>query len=1135
MISCPTCGHENPSDNKFCGACGAILAAPELPTAEERKVVTVLFCDLVGFTAASEQADPEDVRQMLSGYFAMARRHIEGYGGTVEKFIGDAIVGVFGAPITHEDDPERAIHAALRIVEDAEQMQFINDAPLQLRIGINTGEVLVRLSAGPLTAEGAVTGDAINTASRLQAIAPPMGVAVGLLTYESTSLTFNFTEREPALLKGKSSPVRVFVATSPRARLGDDARRRYDTPFVGRQVDLALLKGFYAKGVDEESVQVVTVVGEPGLGKSRIVSELARHLDDQPDLINWRQGRCVPYGEGVTFWALSEIVKSHAGILDSDPHDLASSKLERVLPEGPERQWFHQRLLPLLGIEASSGATRSELFTAWRRFIESIAEADPTVVVFEDLHFADQAMLDFVEHLIEHAGGVPLLVVATTRPELFEEHPEFAPALRKNATINLSPLSEPETGRLVAALLGASAELPSELEQTVIERAGGNPLYAEEFVRLLKDRDLLIEDGSVWHLVEGADLPISESVHAIISARLDGLGVEAKGVLTDAAVIGMAFWADAVAAMGERGVPSTIETLHELSRRELVRAVRHPSIDGEVEYAFTHLLVREVAYSQLPRAARATRHVAAAHWIESKAAHRLEDVADVLAHHYSTALNLATASGDLEFAKDLQAPTLRFLTLSGDRALGLDTSTALMAFERALALTPPGHPDRPSVLYRYAVALANIGRYAESVAPLEEAIEANKQASNIPAAANAMTQLSIAMSRLGDPRWATLTAEGVEILTPLPPGPQLVDSLANLALDQALQGKPAEGVEHAEQALALAEELGLPQPLRALGYRGVARSLLGDVGGTDDLREAIDLAAAAGSGEEVARLQNNLGMALWTLEGPELALEVLRQGIDLARPRGLTGWVVTMSASTLDLLVDLGRLDEAAALAADMLENLKDSGDVFDLVGVRTALVRIMAFRGDAERVASQLEWLESTARGQGSAEDIVMGLGSAALARQALNQTDATIQLLSDIEASPGVRGSQYYPPLLPSFVRAAVTLGRLDLGQRLASGVDPRYTYTQHALAAADATLTEARGEWAAAVQSHDAAAKRWETFGVVPEHAFSLLGEGRSLHLSGNAAEAQRVLTQSRSIFEGLGATPALAIIDDLLATH
>ena len=397
MAACPACGHENRDGAKFCEECAASLAGSARQLGEERKVVTCLFCDLVGFTATSESADPEDVDRMLTAYAEMARSWIEGHGGVVEKFIGDAVVGIFGVPAAHEDDPERAVRAGLRIVEGAEELRSLGGEPLRLRAGVNTGEALVRLGASAGLGERLLSGDAINTASRIQSIAPENGVAVGLATYEATAQVFDYEELEPASLKGKSEPVRVFHAKAARARFGTDLTRTHDSPFIGREIDLALLKGIFDKTVAANSVQLVTVVGEPGLGKSRLVAELFAYTDARPELITWRQGRCLPYGEGITFWALGEILKAHTGILDSDPPAVAQEKLEAVLPEGDEREWFRQRLLPLLGIEATSSAEREELFTAWRRFLEQVADADPTVLVFEDLHWADEAMLAFLE------------------------------------------------------------------------------------------------------------------------------------------------------------------------------------------------------------------------------------------------------------------------------------------------------------------------------------------------------------------------------------------------------------------------------------------------------------------------------------------------------------------------------------------------------------------------------------------------------------------------------------------------------------------------------------------------------------------------------------------------------------------
>ncbi len=522
MLTCSNCGHDNPDEAKFCMECASSLVAASVrPIAEERKVVTALFCDLVGFTASSESADPEDVDKMLAMYFEMARAQIESHGGVVEKFIGDAVVGVFGVPAAHEDDPERAVRAGLRICEDAEELTSVGGDPLKLRVGINTGEALVRLGVSAASGEGFLSGDSINTASRIQSVAPEMGVAVGLGTYEATSIVFDYEELEPATLKGKSEPVRIFHAKSARARFGTDLTRTHDTPFIGREIDLSILKGIFDKTLAASSPQLVTVVGEPGLGKSRIVAELGDYVDAKPELITWRQGRCLPYGEGITFWALGEILKAHAGILESDTSQVAQVKLEAVLPEGDERPWFRQRLLPLLGIEATSTAEREELFTAWRRFLEHIAELDPTVLVFEDLHWADDAMLAFLEHLADRAEAVPLLVVGTARPELFERHPDYA-KLRNATPINLVPLTEEETARLVSALLETTV-IPAELQQPILDRAGGNPLYAEEFVRLLKDKDLLIRKGPGWELRDGAGVPFPDSVHALIAARLDTL------------------------------------------------------------------------------------------------------------------------------------------------------------------------------------------------------------------------------------------------------------------------------------------------------------------------------------------------------------------------------------------------------------------------------------------------------------------------------------------------------------------------------------------------------------------------------------------------------------------------------------
>jgi class 3 adenylate cyclase len=596
MAACPACGFEYEGNFKFCPECTAPLAAAATPVTE-RKVVTSLFCDLVGFTAASEAADPEDVDRVLAEYFRLARAQIEGHGGVVEKFIGDAVVGVFGVPAAREDDPERAVRAGLRICEGAVDLRGLRRGHLELRVGVNTGTALVRLGVNPASGQGFVTGDAVNTAARLQSAAPVGGVAVGLATWQATSKVFDYDELEPARLKGKAEPVRVFQPVAPRARMGVDLTRTHDSPFVGRTAELETLTEAFDRAVANRTVEFVTVVGEPGLGKSRLVGELYDHVDHSQGLYRWRQGRCLPYGDGIAFWALGEIVKTHAGILESDPPELARDKLEQVLPEGEERPWFRERLLPLLGIETASSAGRDESFTAWRGFLEQVAADRPTVLVFEDLHWAGEGMLAFLDHLAENLIGVPVLVVSTSRPELYDRYPE-----RSEPTVWLAPLSETESGQLVAGLLEATM-LPAELQQAIRDRAGGNPLFTQEFVALLRDRGLIVQKGSSWELRSDVDVPLPDSVHAVIAARLDTLEPGAKALLGDAAVIGKVFWADAVAEMSGR--ESVVATLGELVRRELVAPARRSSMAGEVEYAFGHALVRDVAYEQLPRSVRA--------------------------------------------------------------------------------------------------------------------------------------------------------------------------------------------------------------------------------------------------------------------------------------------------------------------------------------------------------------------------------------------------------------------------------------------------------------------------------------------------------------------------------------------------
>jgi class 3 adenylate cyclase len=1122
VVTCPSCGRENPEGFAFCGFCSEpLVEQPVAPVQEERKVVSVLFCDLVGFTAASERQDPEDVRARIRPYHARLRSEIESYGGTVEKFVGDAVMAVFGAPVAHEDDAERAVRAGLAILEAIGELNEGDpELELQVRVGINSGEAVVALGARPEQGEGIVTGDVVNTAARIQGAAPVGGVAVGEQTHRATERVFEYEPLEPVPAKGKAEPVALWRARAARSRFGTDITRRYTTPLVGRELEKPLLIGTFERAAQQRSVQLVTIVGEPGVGKSRLVAELFAYLKTKPELTRWRQGRCLPYGEGITFWALGEIVKAEAGILESDSAEVASAKLEAaVSPENPERQWLLQRLGPLVGLEAASSAERQELFTAWRRYLEGLAAARPSVLVFEDLHWADEALLAFLEHLAEWSEGVPLLILCTARPELYERRPGWASGQRNSHTINLPPLSDGETAELVSHLITATVLSP-ELEHAVLERAGGNPLYAEEFVRLLADRDL----GA-----DGTELP--DSLQALIAARLDTLSPERKSLLQDAAVLGKVFWVGALAEIGGRDQAELELALHELARKELVRPARVSSMEGESEYSFWHLLVRDVAYGQIPRAERARRHRAAAAWIERKAGERVEDLAEVLAHHYLQALELAEAAGDTEQAGELALPARRFLALAGERALGLDTAQAESRLARALELCPADDPERPELLLRWADAVHQAGRPREAAAAVDEALDLFRARGENEAQARSLILLARVSFLLGEGRQVALAAEAVDLLEQEPTSPALIAAYTNLAAAHFLAGSYGEAIAAADRACAIAKRLGLPEPAFAIGRRGFARAFLGDPDGLAEMERALSLLIEQGAGNEAAQTQNNLAIARYPLQGPARSLADFEQGIAFCEQRGLASQAEAMEADCPGLLVELGRPEEALERAGALAAAVEASGATWMLAWVRALELATHLARGEAEGASGIADWLVDAARTQALSDMTVEVLASVAAARLAAAEPDQARALLTEIEQTPGARSTPYYSRQLASMLRTALAAGDPDLAHRLADGIEPRYPVREHALCAAHAQLAEHTRDHAEAATLYAEAAARWQEFGNVRERAYALLGQGRCLVMLEDPA-AEQPLRQAAELFSWMGYRPALAETNALL---
>ena len=1108
MVACPACPTENPDGARFCMGCGSALAAQARARSEERRTISVLFADLAGFTSRSETLDPEDVRAFLVPYYDVLNSEVTRHGGYVDRFLGDGIMALFGAPVAHEDDPERAVRAALRILERVPALGL----DLHARIGINTGPVLFTAAAGQH--DDSVTGDTVNTAARLQALAPVDGVVVGEGTYAATRSVFDYVALEPVPVKGRTEPVATYRATAPRARLGIDLTRGHGTPHVGREADLALLRALFDKGVAEGVVQLVTIVGEPGIGKSRIVGELLAHAQLHAPALTWRQGRCLPYGDGITFWALGEIVKAQAGILDTDDPATAIAKIDDAVPAGPDRDWLRQRLLPLVGVGASPPAERGELFAAWRTFLETIAEQTPTVLVFEDVQWADDAMLAFIEHLADRAQCVPLLLVATARPELFERHKTFAAGLPNVNQVNLARLTDAETAQLVGGLLGAvvSAGLLAPIQ----ERAEGNPLYAGEFVRLLRDRDLLVEVGGTVALKPGTELPLPESIGALIAARLDTLPPERKAMLSDAAVVGKVFWAGAVAAMGGRDVAEVTEALHELARKELVRPARRSSMAGEVEYSFWHLLTRDVGYAALPRASRSARHVAAAAWLEGKAGGRVEDIAEVLAHHYATALELARAAGQSERAAELEEPALRYLTLAGEKAMRLDIATAVATLQRALDLAPTGHAGRARLLRLLGAAERANTNIAAALAHMQEAVVIWTASGDRDAADETDLGLQKLLHAAGDRRAGSGIDTIIERLEQEGPSELLADAYSTKQFYDTTQ-------PWADRALAIAEQLDLPAVRQdALNMRGLARANRGDPGGIDDLRTSLGLALGQLRTRPAQAAYINLA---WSLVPHDLvaALELADAGVAFDRSRGTQSSHI--AAIRQWALLGLGRWDELLEAGEALVTSATPLGDRWTVRYAAAPMAIVLSRRGMA-REALDIR--------RASSDDAYETRGLFALALVAprmLGEMAEAERMLADAVVTWEHGDDGFYGC---EVAREAVTLHRLDVLERLISLPERSMVSASHARTTWRAIAAESRGHPGDALDLYQIAAGGWRSFGDPYEFAHALLGAGRCQIALGRSRAAVPHLDEARDIFERLGAAPALAETNALLAT-
>lgn len=1079
-------------------ALAAPRAATQAPRArQERKTVTLLVVEV----ASETPMDPEDLERTVGATIERIRGVVERHGGTAERLFANGLLGIFGAPRAHDDDPVRAVRAALELREPP------GDGPLQHRIGIETGMALVTIDGERVS----VTGEVLGTSSRLQLAADLGSIVVGAVTHRLTEATIDYQPVAPGL----------WLPVGRRER-GAPAS---EAVFVGRVPELALLERLFDRARVERSVQLVTIVAEPGGGKSRLLRELRARLDaSQPPLL-WRQGSCLPYGDGVTYWALGEIVKAHAGVLESDDASASAAKIATAIadiePDETRRAWLERNVQALIGIEqATALGDREQTSAAWRHLLEAIAGRDPLVLAFEDIHWADPALLGFLDDVVRRASGVPLMVVCTARPELLESHPEWAGGKRNATTIALEPLSTEETEALLHALLGEAPDPESTA------RAGGNPLFAHELARVV--------GGSRSPEMGG----IPESLEAVIAAHLDALPLELKSMAADAAVVGEVFWPGAVAMMGaidERAVESSLARLvaHDVARRR-----RPSSVAQQSEYAFLHVLVRDVAYAQIPRRDRVAKHRFVGEWIERLAGGRETSHPELVAHHYGQAFELARGLGDDVQAAELLPRVRDFLLLAGERAQPIDIAGAEAFFRRALDLTGADDVIHGRVLSHLGEVTDLTGRLAESERLSIEAIAELRAAGDVQGAGEALVILVATLWRLGRPEAERrrLSEEAVRTLELGAPGPALVRAYARASTHELRAGRAEACAVWASKALALADRLGIEAlKVEPLNHLGILRFESGDEGGMDDIREAIRIGLAAGLSAEVAQAQSNLAAVLWVVQGPMVALELKRGVAAFAVERGLLALERTIRAESLWQLHDAGLWDEALALADDLIvgELERDRSTSRIATMARTVAARILADRGRTVEAAEVENAYLARARELGDPQDLGPALAAGAALRVADGDVASAIALIAELDAVTRDRDASQRLHELPHAARVCLWGGHIEVAEALLPEHPPSYLRARLCLASVHAIFAEAHGDAAGAASLYVDARRGWRAFGNPAEEAQASIGAARCLIAVGRRGDALEPLERALELGRTLGAVGVVAEAERILA--
>ena len=903
---------------------------------------SVLFCDLVGFTPLSESRDPEAVRELLSRYFAVARTVIGRYGGVVEKFIGDAVMAVWGTPVAAEGDAERAVRAGLDLVSSVAELGTEAGAPtLAARAGVVTGEVAVTLGA---THEGMVAGDAVNTAARVQSVAEPGSVLADGATRRLAGGGIGFADAGEHALKGKAEPARLWRATRVLAGVGGSQRvDGLEAPLIGRDAELRTVKELFHAAAERQVPRLVLVSGPAGVGKSRLGWEFEKYIDGLKAKVWWHRGRCLSYGEGVAFWALAEIVRQRLGIAEEDPADATAERLaqglDRYVPDPGERAYAGLRLGRLLGVTVAGDSggvlSREELFAGWRLFFERLAAELPVVLLVEDAQYADAGLLDFLDHLVDWTRDLPVYVLVFARPELGQARPGFG-AGRNRITLTLDPLDAASMDALVDALVPG---MPTAARSAVTRQAQGIPLFAVETVRTLIDRDIVQPVEGVYRLIgDVGELAVPDSLHALLAARLDALDPDVRRLVTDAAVLGTTFPAEALFAVSGRDEAAVRASLAELVRREVFSVSADPLSPERGSYQFAQQMLRQVAYDTLSRRDRKIRHLAVATHLRATFPGDGEEVADVIARHYLDALQAVPEDGDAGQIRDQAIDALIRAAERAERTGAPALATASYATAAELAAGTPDTPDgqpgaadgrdtaewqRSAGLFweRAAQAAVTSADWAAAVRYAGRACDYHLERDQARAAARARVIAGEALrkwGRYGEAREQLSAA--AEVLRP-DPDTDTVRALDELSVVEVFADSP-DADRLTLEALTLAEALGVGTGLldglfltRAIYLRHTGRRLQA----VAYYREAAQLATQTADNMHIGRALANLADVLADTD-PAAAAEAARTAAGPLRrsaARDYLAYAITNLAQALLMLGDWDAAEEELTQAAD--------------------------------------------------------------------------------------------------------------------------------------------------------------------------------------------------------------------------